>query len=140
MSIDKFENTHFTDADEIGLFIFDGEYTANSEGTFNIIVPVSISAVAPSEIIGPVSEVYVPPTVSAEIAEPPVAGVTVAVAKTFLGVPKRQNNTIITKSKSLFFIYYIMPYPQHAIDTIYGSDILKNVKPLLASARGFFFI
>lgn len=50
------------------------------DGTFNMIVPVPISPVAPSVRIGPVSEVKVPPVVSAEIAEPPVAGVTVAAA------------------------------------------------------------
>ena len=39
-----------------------------------------MSADAPSVRIGPVRVVNVPPVVSAEIAEPPVAGVTVAAA------------------------------------------------------------
>lgn len=52
----------------------------NPDGAFNIIVPVLISAVTPSVITGPVRAVYVPPVVSADMAEPPVATVTVTAA------------------------------------------------------------
>lgn len=53
---------------------------SNPEGTFKIIVPVPISPFVSSEITGPVKGVCDPPAVSAGIAPPPVAAVTVAVA------------------------------------------------------------
>ena len=60
------------------------------DGVFNIIVPIPISPSALSAIIGLVKVVYVPPVVSAEIAEPPVASVTVtpAAANAILDIKK----------------------------------------------------
>ncbi len=49
----------------------------NPLGTFKIIDPAPISPCDPSERTGPVRDVYDAPTVSADIADPPVAGVTV---------------------------------------------------------------
>jgi hypothetical protein len=50
-------------------------------GALRTIVPVPITPVAVSLRTGPASDVNGPPTVSAEIAAPPVAGVTVATAR-----------------------------------------------------------
>ena len=49
----------------------------NPLGAFSMIVPVVTFALAPSEYTGPVKLVYDPPVLSAEIALPPVAVVTV---------------------------------------------------------------
>ena len=76
----------------------------NPEGTFKIIVPVPISAVAPSEITEPVKEVYDPPAVSADIAEPPVAAVTAAVAETDSILPKNRERIEKTAVKILIAI------------------------------------
>ena len=68
-------------------------------GAFKIIVPVFISLPAFSAMTGPVSAVYVPPVVSAEIADPPVVGVSVTAAKTTEIVTKiaaMTNGTIAT--------------------------------------------
>ncbi len=65
----------------------------NPDGAFKIIVPVPISALAPSVMAGPVSVVNVPPVVSAEMAEPPVAGVAVAAAN---AVDASEKTTAIT--------------------------------------------
>ena len=78
------------------------------DGALRIMVPVPMSAVAPSDITGPVNEVKVPPVVSAEIAEPPVAEVTVAVARTFVRTTNKPSKTIVAKIKSLFAISYII--------------------------------
>lgn len=54
---------------------------ANPDGAFKMNVPLAgKSRYAPSRIEGPVSVVYPSPAVSADIAEPPVAGVTVTAA------------------------------------------------------------
>lgn len=68
----------------------------NPDGAFNIMVPVPISAVTPSEITGPVNEVYVPPVVSAEIADPPVEGVTVTAAFAIKAVIPNTSRVAIT--------------------------------------------
>jgi len=79
-------------------------------GATKIIVPVPISAVAPSVIAGPVRAVYDPPVVSAEIADPPVAGDTVTFA---IACPAGVKN--ITRANNangnnifIFFIFFII--------------------------------
>ena len=73
----------------------------NPDGTLNMIVPVLISPFAPSVRIGPVSEVKVPPVVSAEIAEPPVAGVTVAAANAAV-INEKTTATAAAVGRSVF--------------------------------------
>lgn len=74
---------------------------ANPAGAFKIKVPLAgISREAPSVAVGPVKAVYVPPAVSAEIALPPVAGVTVTAAETRSGNAKKNtaNKAAIEKT------------------------------------------
>ena len=98
----------------------------NPDGTFSIIVPVPMSAVAPSEIIGPVKEVWEPPVVSAEIAEPPVADVTVTVAKTSEDIPKRQINTTKNRIQNLFTIFFIITKRSACLCTPFVYITQKN--------------
>ena len=44
-------------------------------GAFKIMVPVPTSPLVASSQIGPVNEVHIPPVLSAEMEDPPVAGV-----------------------------------------------------------------
>jgi len=60
---------------------------SNPAGAVRIMVPALISLFAPSSSTGPVKAIQVPPVVSAEMLEPPVAVVTVAVACAFDEIP-----------------------------------------------------
>ena len=84
-------------------------------GAVNLIVPVPISPVEPSLITGPVKEVNVLPVVVAEIAEPPLAGVTVTLANTGV-VKKRVITTARARAKNivknfLFISFYLLVDP-----------------------------
>ncbi len=58
----------------------EAESNSNPEGAVRTIVPTLKSLLAPSLTIGPVNGTYAPPVVSADIVEPPVAGVTLTAA------------------------------------------------------------
>jgi hypothetical protein len=80
----------------------------NPVGTFKTMVPVCMSPLASSRTVGPVSEVKGPPTESAEIVPPPLAGVTVAAAKTFFAPAKNKNVIRTTKKALLLSMEYIL--------------------------------
>jgi hypothetical protein len=80
----------------------------NPVGTFKTMVPVCMSPFVSSRTVGPISEVRGPPTEFEEMALPPVAGVTVAVAKTFFVPAKNKNAIITTKKALLLFMEYIL--------------------------------
>lgn len=83
----------------VAVTLFAAVLNTNPDGALKIIVPKPISAVTPSVSTGPVREVNVPPVVSAEIADPPVAVVIVTAAKTVLAIKTAANITKTAANK-----------------------------------------
>lgn len=71
----------------------------NPDGALRIIVPTPAFPLAPSEYTGPVSVTYAPPVLSAEIADPPVAGVTDCAKLIAAGTAKSARHAKIRKAK-----------------------------------------
>ena len=71
-------------------------------GTFKMIVPVPTSPPTDSAYTGPVREVHAPPTVPAEMALPPVAGVSVPAL--LLGAPSKASPKARVDAMASLFI------------------------------------
>jgi hypothetical protein len=69
----------------------------NPVGIFKVTLPFFMSPLAPSVTVGPVSDVNGPPTVFEGMALPPLAGVTVAAAKTLLVAAKNKDTAMAAK-------------------------------------------
>lgn len=76
--------------------LFDVVSKLKPDGAFSMIVPVlmSLGVATFSVMTGPVSALNAPPVVSAEIAEPPVAGVSVTAAKAVSAPPKMKRTVM----------------------------------------------
>jgi hypothetical protein len=78
----------------------------NPAGAFRMLVPTPALPFATSAYTGPVSAVYAPPVLSAEIAPPPVAGVTVcAYAVPVIRQRNPRRNTTCRKTYVMDFRY-----------------------------------